>query len=177
MTRSAVFAWLLTAAIGIGAAPAPAEDCVDFRWDVARERALYAVPATALTAGADAKTAPALQIGHLYELKLLPQDQVTFSAKPDAKHLRNDSHAGLATFTVPKGGRYRVSIDMPFWIDVVRDGAAVAAVDFQGQHGCNPPHKIVEFDLSGSRPFILQFSNAAPQSVRLTITETPARKL
>jgi len=59
---------------------------------------------------------------------------------------------------------------MPFWIDVVSNGALVAATDFQGQHGCAPPHKIVQFDLKGSRPFILQLSNAAPESVRLTVT-------
>jgi hypothetical protein len=66
---------------------------------------------------------------------------------------------------------------MPFWIDVVQDGALLTAADFQGQHGCNSPHKIVVFELPGTRPFILQLSNAAPQSVRLTITATPARKL
>ncbi len=65
---------------------------------------------------------------------------------------------------------------MPFWIDVVSNGALVAANDFQGQHGCSPPHKIVQFDLPGTRPFFLQLSNAAPESVRLTITATPARK-
>jgi hypothetical protein len=74
-------------------------------------------------------------------------------------------------------GSYRVAVDMPFWIDVVSNGALVAAKDFQGQHGCTAPHKIVEFELVGTRPFFLQLSNAAADSVRLTITATPARKL
>jgi hypothetical protein len=177
MTRSVFFAWLLTAAIGTGTAPSLAEDCVDFKWDVAQERALFAGPATALAAGADAKTAPSMQLQHLYELKLLPQEQVTFSATPGKKSPRSGSHAGLATFKIPAAGSYRISIDMPFWIDVVHDGALVPATDFQGQHGCNSPHKIVVFDLPGTRPFLLQLSNAQPQSVRLTITATPARKL
>jgi hypothetical protein len=177
MTRSAFFSWLLIAASGLGAAPSPADDCVDFKWDVASERALFAGPATALTAGADAKTAPAMQLQHLYELKLLPQEQVSFATTPGKKSPRGASYAGLATFKIPAPGSYRVSIDMPFWIDVVHDGALVTATDFQGQHGCDSPHKIVVFDLPGTRPFTLQLSNATPQSVRLTITATPARKL
>jgi hypothetical protein len=83
----------------------------------------------------------------------------------------------LVTFNIPASGSYRVAIDMPFWIDVVSDGALVAANDFQGQHGCRSPHKIVQFDLLGTRPFFLQLSSAAPDSARLTITATPARKL
>jgi hypothetical protein len=176
VTRSALFSWLLSAALGVGATPSPAQDCVDFKWDVAQERALFAGSATAVAAGADAKTAPAVQLQHLYELKLLPQGQVTFSATP-GKNPREGSYAGMVAFKIPTAGSYRVSIDLPFWIDVVRDGALLAATDFQGQHGCNSPHKIVVFDLPGTRPFILQLSNAEPQSVRLTITATPARKL
>jgi hypothetical protein len=177
MTRSAFFSWALTAALGIGAAPSVADDCVDFKWDVAQERALFAGSATALAAGADSKSAPVMQLKQLYELQLLPQEQVKFAVTPGTKSPRSDSYAGLVAFKIPAAGSYRVSIDMPFWIDVVHDGALVAANDFQGQHGCNSPHKIVLFDLQGNRPFMLQLSSAAPQSVRLTITAAPARKL
>jgi hypothetical protein len=102
---------------------------------------------------------------------------VTFAATPGKKSPRADSYAGIVTFKIPKSGSYRVAIDMPFWIDVVHDGALLTATDFQGQHGCNAPHKIVVFDLPGTRPFVLQLSNAEPQNVRLTITAVPARKL
>jgi hypothetical protein len=102
---------------------------------------------------------------------------VSFAVTPGKKSPRDGSHGGLVGFKIPASGSYRVAIDMPFWIDVVSDGALVAATDFQGQHGCSSPHKIVQFDLLGTRPFFLQLSNAAPESVRLTITATPARKL
>jgi hypothetical protein len=177
MSRTTLASILLSIAASAAAAPAMADDCVDFKWDVGQERALYAGPATALPAAADAKSAPSLMLGKLYELKLLPQDQVTFAATPGKKSTRADSYAGIVTFKIPNGGSYRVSLDMSFWIDVVHDGALVAAADFQGQHGCNSPHKIVVFDLAGNRPFVLQLSNADPQSVRLTITAVPARKL
>ena len=88
MTRTAFFSWLFTAVIGIGGAPIRAEECVDFKWDVAQERALFAGNPAALTAGADAKSAPVMQLQHLYELKLLPQEQVTFAATPGKKSPR-----------------------------------------------------------------------------------------
>jgi hypothetical protein len=170
---SIVLAWACVAA-----APALSdESCVDFKWDVAQERALFAGSATPLSAAAEAKSAPVLLLNHLYELKLLKQEQVSFAVTPGKKSPREGSNGGLVSFKIPAGGSYRVAIDMPFWIDVVSDGALVAATDFQGQHGCNSPHKIVQFDLLGTRPFFLQLSNAAAQSVRLTIAATPARKL
>jgi hypothetical protein len=170
-------ALVFCAAASLAAMPLLADECVDFKWDVSQERGLFAGPATPLTAGTDAKSAPGMQLNHLYELKLAAQDQVTFAATPGKKSPRTESYAGLVTFKIPTKGSYRVAIDMPFWIDVVQDGALVAATDFQGQHGCNSPHKVVVFELPGTRPFTLQLSNAAPQSVQLTITATPVRKL
>jgi hypothetical protein len=177
MTRSALLSLLLAAAVGLGTAPSHADDCVDFKWDVSLERALFAGSATAVAAGADAKAAPTIQLNHLYELRLDAQDQVAFAVAPAKKNPRKDSHAGLVSFKLPSSGSYRIAIDMPFWIDVVQDGALVTATDFQGQSACSAPHKIVIFDLKGTRPFLLQLSNAAPDSVRLTVTATPARKL
>ena len=177
MARSAVLSILFAALLVAAGAPAMADDaCVDFKWDVSRERALFAGAATPVTAAADAKAAPVMLLNHLYEVMLQPQEQVAFAAAPGKKNPRTDSHAGLLTFKIPASGSYRVAIDMPFYIDVVSDGALVAATDFQGQRGCSSPHKIVVFDLKGSRPFFLQLSNADPNSVRLTITATPVRK-
>jgi hypothetical protein len=178
MARSAVASILLTTLMGVVGVPAMADDaCVDFKWDVSRERALFAGAATPLTAAADPKAAPEMQLNHLYEVTLQPQEKVAFAVTPGKKNPRAGSHAGLLTFKIPSNGSYRVAIDMPFYIDVVSNGALVAATDFQGQRGCSSPHKIVMFDLAGNRPLFLQLSNADPDSVRLTITATPVRKL
>jgi hypothetical protein len=42
--------------------------------------------------------------------------------------------------------------------------------------GCSAPHKIVEFELEGAQPFVVQFSGATADSVRLTITPSPTQK-
>jgi hypothetical protein len=152
------------------------EGCVDFKWDTVKEHALFAGRAEPLNLGADQKSAPMIELQRLYELHLLPQDRVSFAAAPRTQPPVG-AKAGIATFKIPAAGSYRVSVDAPFWIDVLSNGARVVAKDYQGQHGCSAPNKIVEFDLRGSRPFVLQLSNATAGSVRLTVTPTPERKL
>ena len=177
MNCNAVISIFLVVVLGAPGKTFADEACVDFKWDVTQERGLFAGNAAPLASGADAKSAPVMLLNRLYALKLMPQDHVAFAATPGKKTPSAGSNAGVFTFKLPMSGSYRVAVDMPFWIDVVSNGALVAAKDFQGQHGCNAPHKIVEFELAGTRPFFLQLSNAAADSVRLTITATPARKL
>jgi len=174
-----LFLMILSAA---AAAPALADDeCAGFKWDVSKERALFAGAATSLTAGHDAKSAPVVVPGRLYKVRLAPEDQVMLArsaAKAGAAHSTPaaGAYAGIASLKIPLPGSYRVAIDGPFWIDVVSDGTPIAAQDFQGQHGCSAPRKIVEFQLSGPQRFVLQLSNAEQENVLLTITPSPARK-
>jgi hypothetical protein len=175
--RNAVISIFLVVVLGAPGKTFADESCVDFKWEVTQERGLFAGTATPLAAGSEPKSAPVMLLNHLYALKLAPQDHVTFAATPGKKTPSAGSNAGIFTFKLPASGSYRVAVDMPFWIDVVSNGALVAAKNFQGQHGCSAPHKIVEFELVGTRPFFLQLSNAAADSVRLTITATPSRKL
>ena len=135
--------------------------CVDFKWDVAQERALFAGRRRRAAGGSGSKVrAGAACRITLYELQLAKQEQVSFAAAPGKKKPARRPYGGLVNLKIPASGSYRVAIDMPFWIDVVSNGALVAANDFQGQHGCSSPHKIVQFDLPGTRPFFLQLSNA-----------------
>jgi hypothetical protein len=158
--------------------PALADDtCRDFKWDVSAERALFAGTATPLASGTDLKSAPTVVPNHFYQLRLKPQDTVTFAAAPGKKASPTGAYAGLANVKISQPGSYRFALDSPFWIDVVSNGTLLAAQDFQGQHDCAAPHKIVEFDLVGSQSLVLQLSGAVSDSVRLTITPTPSRKL
>jgi hypothetical protein len=177
-TRNPVISLTLLLVLRMAAMPASADDsCVDFKWDVSKERALFAQTPVGLTAGKDPRSAPAAVAGRLYSLHLTGQDQVAFAVAPGKKAPTAPAYAGLATVKVPAAGSYRISIDLPLWIDVVSKGALLQPTDFQGQHGCNAPHKIVEFALSGAEPLVLQLSNGAADTVRLTITPAPQRKL
>jgi hypothetical protein len=151
------------------------EPCRDFKWDVAKERALLAGTPTSMVSGTDLKSAPSIEPNRLYQLQLKPQDQVSFAPTPGKQTPPAGAYAGITTVKISQPGSYRFALDAPFWIDVVSNGALLPAQDFQGQHDCDAPHKIVVFDLVGAPPFILQVSSAAAQSVRLTITPAPSR--
>jgi hypothetical protein len=75
-------------------------------------------------------------------------------------------------FRVAADGVYRISLDQPFWIDVVANGKIVPSKDAEGRRGCSAPHKIVEFDLPSNRVLLLQFSNGMSPHVRVAITPT-----
>jgi hypothetical protein len=176
-TRNSALSLILGLFLGGAAGPASADDgCLDFKWDVSKERALFAATPSVLPAGKDSKSAPAIVPNHLYSLQLLAQDQVAFSVSPPARKSAAAGYAGLATLNISAPGVYRIAMDLPSWIDVVADGALLKATDFQGQRECNAPHKIVEFELAGTRPFVLQVSNATQDKVLLTVTPAPPRK-
>jgi len=176
--RGKCFAILLALVLEGAAQPLLADEaCVDFKWDVSKERTLFAATPAALTAGTDPMSAPVVAPNRLYRLKLTIQDRVAFSAAPARKAASAPAYAGLATLKTPAAGSYRIAVDLPLWIDVASNGVLVQPTDFQGQRACSVPHKIVEFELAGAQPFVLQLSSAAKDEILLTVTPAPPRKL
>jgi hypothetical protein len=142
-----------------------------FRWDVATERALFAGAAEALVAGRASASAPTVHDGHAYAIALASQPDVRF-AVPPARTRVEGAYAGLVTADISEAGRYRISLDVPAWIDVVVAGTALAAADFQGGHGCSAPHKIVEFNLPAGNALV-QLSASAVGTLRFSLTRSP----
>ncbi len=150
-----------------------AEGCIDFRWDVTRERALFAQPPATLAAGRQSSSAPALSLDRPYELQLFPQSEVAFAAPPGKSTYGEQVYAGLALVAITQPGIYRVAIDMPVWVDLAVDNQLVRAFDYQGQTHCEPPHKILAYELKRPGRFVLQFSGEIAQRLRVTVTRSP----
>jgi hypothetical protein len=168
--------WVNMAAVSLAAVTnlALAEDgCSGFQWNVSRERALFATQAEALSPGSEPSSAPIMRIDHLYRWTLAPQDKVTFAVPPGKKMLVDGAHAGLARFRVDAPGLYRISLDQPFWIDIVADGKIIQSKDFQGMPGCQAPHKVVQYELPAAKDLLIQLSGATNPDVRVTVTRTP----
>jgi hypothetical protein len=162
------------AAVVLGSGPAVADDCAKFTWDVAHELAVMKQVPQALTAAVKNADVPVLQTEHLYEVKLAPQGTVSYLLPPDKPARDDNAHGGLVHFRVPGTAVYRVSLSSGHWIDVVAGGQFVKSRDFQGHHGCDRPHKIVEFELSADSLLTLQFSGAAASPVLVAITAVAA---
>jgi hypothetical protein len=176
MQANLVLSLVLIALVGAGGPAVFAADdpCSGFKWDVSKEHRLFGGPSVALTAGKDEAAAPTIATDRLYQLQLMPQTEVAFALAPGKKMLTDGAYAGLAALELDTPGNYRVSVDVPFWIDLVANGKLAATRDFTGQPSCDAPHKIVEFDLGGAKRFVLQMSGSAKATVRLTVTQAPA---
>jgi hypothetical protein len=173
-TRSSVRMLLLTFSLVAAVAARGQDACMDFNWDVSKERALFAGPPTMMRAGTDTKSAPIVLPNHLYQLALAAQNSVKFSVH-EGKKADENANAGLVILRISTAGSYRVSVDLPVWIDVVTQDSVLQPTDYQGQHDCAAPRKVVAFDLQGTKPFLLQFSGAAIGQLLVTVTPVPQR--
>jgi hypothetical protein len=176
MQRKQILSLVMIAIAAAGATRAFADDrCIGFKWDVHKEHALFGGAPAALSAGKDLPSAPTIVADRLYALQLAPQAAVSFAAAPGKKSAPDGAYAGLAILQLEIAGDYRVSVDAPAWIDVAADGKLAAVEDYQGLHGCDAPHKIVEFNLAGASRLVLQLSGAPKAAIRLTVTQAPPR--
>jgi hypothetical protein len=150
----------------------PPDPCSQFSWNVTHELELFAAVPTPSAAGKDEASAPLLAPERVYELTLTPQSQVTFPLSPGKKALTDGAFAGLAQVRITTPGRYRVSLDGPFWIDIVAKGKLLVSTDFTGNHECKSLRKLVEFQLPAGKVF-LQLSGAGQEHVRVALTRSP----
>jgi hypothetical protein len=155
---------------GIPAAAPAEEPCTPLKWDVARERALFAGAPKLITAAPDASAAPALAQDALYELALKPQDQLILPVAA-RKGPTEGVFAGLARLHVTAPGTYRIALAASGWIEVIGEHGALPAGDHAGG-GCEAPHKVVQFDLPAGE-LLLQLSGVATPQIRLTVTRAP----
>jgi len=136
---------------------------------VTPERALFAAAASSVTAAKDGRSPPRIATDRAYRVQLAPAAQVVFPTAPGKTSPVEGSYSGVLTLTVPVTGNYRVAVDLPIWIDVVTDSRLVPASDYEGQHGCDAPRKIVQFSLEAQTPLMLQLSGVSEPAVRITI--------
>jgi hypothetical protein len=153
-----------------GVAHAQGDACAGYKWDITKERALFAGTATPLTVGKTAASAVAFAPSHFYAVQLVPAATVIFAVPPGKTVPAQGTFAGILALTIPTPGKYRVSLDAPVWIDLTGGGTLLPAADYEGVHGCSAPRKVVEFDLEGRKEWLLQVSGADQSMVRLTVT-------
>ena len=149
------------------------DGCDGFKWDVARERAVFAGNAEPLTAGRDAGSGGELRPERLYDIWLTPQSQVDLSVPPGIKARVGNVFAGFAHVRIADAGRYRISLDQAAWIDVVGAQGVIASSDFAGQRGCSAPHKVVQFELPAGS-VLLQVTGAAGVHLQVAVTRVPS---
>lgn len=143
--------------------------CESAGWNMRAEVSAFKTTAENVAAGATLATAPPLEIGVLYVVKLQPQLDVQFPRASRKKSLVQNPLGGLASFTAAQNGFYRITVDSPLWIDMVGPDGTLTPSDFTGWHDCRLFRKSVEYALRAGQPLTLQISEAAPELVRFVI--------
>ncbi len=148
---------------------APTDPCGGYKWDVSAERALFAASPKPIAAGKDRASAAAAGANQLYTVTLHPLSEVSFPATP-GRAPPSGSFAGIVALRVPAPGKYRISVDVPLWIDVAGGAILAPVLDYEGLHDCSAPRKVVVFDLQAGTDWTLEVSAADRAAVRLTVT-------
>jgi hypothetical protein len=163
--------WVLNAALMTISAHAAsdADPCAGYKWDVSKERSLFASTAQPLLAGANAATPATLEPNRLYALQLKRAGDVTFPAAPGKGSPNEGTYAGVLMLEAPPG-KYRISIDQAVWVDILSGGKLLVPADYEGVHGCSAPRKIVVFVLERHDRWIVQLSASDQAMVRLSVT-------
>ncbi len=164
----------LLAASGLGAANVAAADdlsasCEARGWDMAGEISAFKSTAENVPAGAAVGALPPLELGVLYVLKLRAQAEVGYVQISSKKSLVQAPLGGMTSFAVDKPGIYRITVDSPLWIDVVGPDGTIVPSGFTGWHDCRLFRKSIEYTLKGPESYVLQFSEATPELVRVVI--------
>lgn len=136
--------------------------------------ALSGWPAKApLAAAADMAGLPAATVtpGKAVDLTLLPTPQVHYALRPERPG-GSVSHGGMVAFAVPSAGTYRVALGSGAWIDMVRDGTAMASTAHGRGPACSGIHKMVDFALEPGS-YTLQIVGNGTPGVAVLVTRLP----
>lgn len=104
------------------------------------------------------------------ELSLLPSTKVRL-AGPPGKSVKPNSYAGMVTLPITRPSMVRVELSDTSYIDLVRSGKSLTAID----HGhltptsdpCSILHKFVNFRVTKG-PYIIQITSAPDKKVRIS---------
>lgn len=105
-----------------------------------------------LAAGKGAGDAAPLAVGAAAQVRLLPAARVVFPVAPAKPGV--SGRAGVLVFEVVRPGRYRIALGSAAWIEVVRNGRAVASAAHAHGAACAGIRKLVDFDLRPGRHFL-----------------------
>ena len=145
--------------------------CSRYTWDVAKEKALFRMAPTVVTASSEMSNAPLVNLGHLYDVQL--------QQKPELGRLPGDtprapSYAGIVSIQIPASGIYWVSMDKNAWVNMTSGITAEVPTAYQAAPDCKDPYKVVQFRLEGVKRYVVQLAVIPTTTMRLSITPAPA---
>ncbi|MGE3262962.1 MAG: hypothetical protein AB7K68_14370 [Bacteriovoracia bacterium] len=149
--------------------------CDRFQVPLQAEFAAWEKTAQVVQAAEATESAPALPIGNRIDLALSEQKKVKLAVQPQKVFAtKAKTYGGLAKFSVPNDGKYRVSLGGKIWVDLVEEegGKIVPASHFEMQTGCKKIFKVVEFSLRAGVNYLVQISSNPAATAPLLLSES-----
>jgi hypothetical protein len=145
-------------------------DCTAFTWDMTHELQLFADAGMPLVTGTTEQGAPRVEVDTLYAVDLHPLGDVVLAHAPGSRVAADAGARGLLALRVPAEGRYRISLDAPMWIDVIRAGQPIISTAFQNGGTCRVIHKSVEWSLPAGGDLVVQLAGSPKDHAKLAVT-------
>lgn len=120
-----------------------------------------------LRAGASGEGTPAVTPGTAVDAQLRPAAELRYPVAP-AKPGAAQTAGGVFALTIDRAGRYRIALGAGAWIDVVRDGAALAPAAHGHGPACSSVRKMVDYDLAPGR-YLVQLAGSPTPTIRLMV--------
>lgn len=127
-------------------------------------------PLTAATQASRLRGA-GLVIGQGVDATLVSTPDVRYVVRPERPG-GPASYGGLFAFTVRQAGTYRVALGAGAWIDILKDGKAVASIAHGHGPGCTGVRKMVDFPLTPGR-YTLQIAGSGETALSLLVARLP----
>ncbi|GBR07317.1 hypothetical protein GLI01_34490 [Gluconacetobacter liquefaciens] len=102
---------------------------------------------------------------------LRPTPDVSYALRPDEPG-GTVSSGGMVAFDAPKAGTYRVMLNARAWLDVVRDGTAIASTHHEHGPACSGIGKMVDFPLPAGRS-VIQLSGSGQPEIEIMVMPVP----
>lgn len=160
----------MAAAMALWISPAAAQSCPDPAAALPAEFAGWMDPGAPAAAGEENAPA-AIEVGLSARMGLAPITEVDYEVAPE-RPAPPASFGGIVSFEVAQAGTYRVGLDGPAWIDIVRDGALVASIAHGRGPECSGIRKIVDFPLQPGR-YLLQVSGNPEPRITAMVAAAP----
>jgi hypothetical protein len=121
------------------------------------------------SAAASPELEPArLALDQAATVTLHPVGEVRFVTAPE-KRGNASSFGGMLAVDVREAGTYQVGLSTGAWIDVLKDGAAVASTAHDHGAECSGLRKMVSFALTPGR-HVIQLSGNRDETIRVTVS-------
>jgi hypothetical protein len=112
-----------------------------------------------------------IEVGQAIDAALHPTPEIHYAQRPE-KPGGSVSFGGLFALTIEQTGTYRVALGSAAWIDLTRDGKAVASTAHGRGPECSGIRKMVDFSLTPG-DYVLQISANGTNTTPLLVTRLP----